>query len=312
MRGEKIRELVDRSYVINAREKQMLVERISESTNYKEQFAGIASEVAQLQSGPLDRAALLDMRLRLEREGYAILKAPEESMGTNSSMVRCLMSSLRQLGPFLPQSKAGNLMHFVEPAENAPVHSFYSNSNIGGHIHTDGTFIHVPVPDYATLICVTPADQGGDSLLVDGRRVVDYLKRHYPEEIPFLLKHEFYFDTDEQVAAGGFIKRNILDLSGGAPRIQYFRALIALGHDKAGVPLTDEEGRILNIFDEAISAPENVTSHKLLRGEMLIINNNTHLHSREPFKPGAPGRAMPARLLLRVWTRLPPGSVVHH
>ncbi len=290
----------------------MLAEKNQDTIDYRSQFTGIADEVAQLQSRPLDRTALSDTRRRLDRDGYAILITPDESMETDASMVRYLMSALRQLGPFLPQSKAGNVVHFVEPAENAPVHSFYSNSNIGGHIHTDGTFIHVPVPDYATLICVTPADEGGDSLLIDGKKVVDYLKRQQPEYIPFLLNHKFYFDTDEQVAAGGVIKRSILDLSSATPRIQYFRALIVLGHDKAGVPLTDKERRALDIFDEAISAPENVTSHKLLRGEMLIINNNTHLHSREPFKLGTSGSAMPARLLLRIWTRLEAGAAAHH
>jgi len=67
----------------------------------------------------------------------------------------------------LPHSSKGDLVYRVEnSAQPPPTRSYYSKSNIGGDIHTDGTYIHTIPPFYVGLICLEQAWHGGESVLV--------------------------------------------------------------------------------------------------------------------------------------------------
>jgi hypothetical protein len=120
-----------------------------------DRFIEVAREVAEIRTRK--RATHQFILDSLERDGFAVVTIPAPDTRDDQSITRVLIDALAQLGSLLPQSRGGNLVHAVEPAANAPVRSFYSNSNVGGHIHTDGMFIHVPPPQYVGLICMNPA-----------------------------------------------------------------------------------------------------------------------------------------------------------
>ncbi len=81
------------------------------------------------------------------------------------------------------------------------------------------------------------------------------------------------------------------------------RAGTAAGQRAAGQPITATDIEALDLFDEIAKAPENRLAFYLERGDMVVLNNYTLLHSRTTFQDyPEPERR---RHLVRLWIDRP-------
>jgi hypothetical protein len=205
------------------------------------------------------------------------------------------------LGQVLAQDKAGNLVKEVRDRGSAiggPGGGRYSDSRLGGHLHTDGAEAPVPAPDYFTLMCLTQAPVGGALVSAHLSDVVDALAGK--PELLEVLRAPFHFDRrgDQGLGEPPTVPKPVLFAQGGRAAVTYLRGYIEQGHRHPGVaPLTTEQIAALDALDGVIGDESIQRQGKLREGELAVFDNLSLLHGRTEFVDTADRR----RLLLRTW-----------
>lgn len=229
--------------------------------------------------------------------GYVVLKIDPEHLSDTDSLKAAYWNLFTSLGTPIPQYSTGEMVFEVEVAPSTPLYSHYSRSNRGGGYHTDGTFLP-RTPFYAGLICLRQAEHGGDTILIDGRRLYGELSAKHGEALE-RLKGEFYFDCCGQLPGLDYRPLPVISWQDSSLRIKYLRSYIVEGHAKAEVPLDERGVESLDTLDALLDSEELQHVYKLNPGEMLIFNNYIMLHGRKPFYDEGDGPSR--RLLLRVY-----------
>ncbi|MEM7193435.1 MAG: TauD/TfdA family dioxygenase [Pseudomonadota bacterium] len=148
--------------------------------------------------------------------------------------------------------------------------------------HSDEAFAFNP-PGIETLACVQPADEGGDSILVDGFRIAQKLRGDSPTGFDLLAKWNHHYvrrhgDTLDQRAHMPVIA---LDDDGEISGIRL--------HTRASAPLDLPEHVMENYLHAyhrlcaMMMAPENQIKVRLDSGDAIIFDNHRALHSRTEF-----------------------------
>ncbi len=202
----------------------------------------------------------------------------------NSLILSGFWNLFTSLAKPLPQYNTGELSFKVYNAGKAPTKNHYSNTNRGGGFHTDGTFLPI-TPFYVGLVCIRQAKLGGESILIDGRKLYHELSLKYPQTLTWLEK-EYQFDCCGQIPGRETRAKAIFNPQTNSPFIQYLRGYIINGHQKSGIPLEAEALKSLDILDELASQEKFQYIFKLNPGEMLIFNNHIMLHGRKTFVDG--------------------------
>ena len=93
----------------------------------------------------------------------------------------------------IPQYRSGELIHEVKVASRQILGaSHYSQSNRSGGHHTDGALLDIP-PDLAMLIGINTADNGGETVIVDGQAIAEEISKNAPAAFSALQDfHPFY------------------------------------------------------------------------------------------------------------------------
>lgn len=177
-----------------------------------------------------------------------------------------------------------------------------SQTNKFFDFHSDNGVLEPRPPNYIGLMCLQPAQQGGESVLVSAYTLYNEVLRDRGDLLP-LLYEDFHADKPKlQTRAGGDdkpVKYPIFQLQGSELYMRYNRAFIESGTALAGEKLTAPQVAVLDYLDGRMQRDELVFRHTLQRGEMLIANNLTTLHSRTAYVDSdQPGRQ---RQLLRSW-----------
>lgn len=149
-------------------------------------------------------------------------------------------------------------------------------------------------PRLLALLCVRPAPEGGESLLVSGPALHDRLAAERPEALSE-LHQDFRFGRGE-----GFDRvRPVFHLDGPTLRVHYNRYWIARGQEETGTPFSPARHGALQALETLLQDPTMVVTLPLRRGDLLLVDNSTVLHGRTPFRNGAaPGGR---RCYARVW-----------
>lgn len=207
------------------------------------------------------------------------------------------------LGEILPQNREGVLVREVRDRGTAIAEgerARYSDSRLGGHLHTDGVEAPLPAPDYFTLFCVRQASSGGCLRFVHLRDVLAALCSR--PDVLDVLRAPFHFDRrgDQEAGNGPTVAKPILFSQRGNQAIAYFRSYIERGHEHPGVPpLTAAQAAALDALDEAAYTTAPAGQDKMREGELAVFDNLSLLHGRTEFRD-TPGSS---RLLLRTWIR---------
>lgn len=163
-----------------------------------------------------------------------------------------------------------------------------SMTNAETAFHTDSSSVDV-VPDLVGLLCETPSERGGDSLVSNALRVFHLLQREAPELLDALrapLVRDVVTPGREKTRAN--LLRNrfaVFAPSGrsGGVLFRYMRYWIEVGQQNAGQPLDALQRRALDRLDALLAHPDNVVTFRLQRGDVLWVNNRRLAHNRTAY-----------------------------
>ncbi len=246
-----------------------------------------------------------DLRDRLDEtlthgDGYAIVRM-ESLVDRPSDLVSAFWNLFVSLGQPLPQYSTGERSFQVRDEGAAPTRNHYSATNRGGGYHTDGTFLP-ETPFYVGLMCVRQSLYGGDSVLIDIRKLHRELQQNYPHVLQ-ALERSYHFDCCGQFPEVQTRHQPILSQRDGQPFVRYLRGYINTGHEKLGIPLEEETIAALDTFDALLDRDEFQWTYKLHPGDMLVFNNTIMLHGRKAFADDKDNKMRSRRLMVRVYAR---------
>jgi len=169
-------------------------------------------------------------------------------------------------------------------------------------LHTD------PVSDMIGLACLSPAKQGGISVLASAATIYNTMCERAPDLLDELFRgfhvHRFGEGRPEDGEATRY-RVPMLSLIDGKLDCRYVRSTIVAGHKSLQRPLTQQQVAALDLFDEIASDPDNHVSFALAEGDIVLVNNLCVLHARTGFEEhDDPARH---RHLLRLWLKGRPG-----
>lgn len=153
--------------------------------------------------------------------------------------------------------------------------------------------------DLLALLCLESAVEGGETILVSARTVVDVLRREHPVHLD-RLRRPFAFDRAQLTQPGQAPVSwgPVFEEVGGRLRVRYHRQRIEMAPALSGVPLTCEDVAALDALDEILTRSDLQFRHILSPGEFLVVDNHAVLHGRSGFTDdGGAGRQ---RRLVRV------------
>ena len=149
--------------------------------------------------------------------------------------------------------------------------------------HTDEAFRYAP-PGINILGCVRPADDGGESILVDGFAVAAELRRQDPAAFDLLCRHGQTFNRIHpgQLDQRGRLRMIALDDRGEVIGIRV--------HTRAAGPLDLPRDLVLpyyrahQAFCELMMSPGFQLRFQLGAGEAVMFDNHRVLHARAEFR----------------------------
>ena len=148
--------------------------------------------------------------------------------------------------------------------------------------HSDEAFAYTP-PGIEALACVIPAEEGGDSILVDGFGIAQKLRQQSPKGFDLLAtwNHHYVRMHQDKLDQRAFAPVIALDDDGEISGIRI--------HTRASAPL-DIPQEVMEDYLDAyhrlcamMMSPENQLQINLGAGEAIIFDNHRALHSRTAF-----------------------------
>jgi alpha-ketoglutarate-dependent taurine dioxygenase len=248
---------------------------------------------------------LADNRRRHVDQGAGVLVMDGFGALRDTELPTALATFSRLIGGLLPQNASGELVREVRDrgtriGEGRTTR--YSDSRLGGNLHTDGAEAPHPVPEYFALLCARQAEQGGALQLVHVRDVCRRLADR--PDLLAALREPFHFDRrgDEAPGEPPTTRKAVLFDDDGEPGVTYLRKYIEAGHARDDVPdLTPRQVAALDALDEAIADPGLILEGTMRAGELAIFANRRVLHGRTEFVDHEDPAL--ARLLYRTWIR---------
>ena len=158
---------------------------------------------------------------------------------------------------------------------------------------------HTDPSDAVCLMSIRKAQEGGLSSLVSAATIYNELLERHPEHLGLYYRAYHYAHLRED----GPGQSPIFSYHDGKLSCRYLRQYIELGHELAGVPLSEIETEALDLFD-AVSQAEHMRLDMMLEpGDMQFANNYAVLHSRSAFTESED--VAERRKLLRLWLKMP-------
>ena len=207
---------------------------------------------------------------RLYDYGFCVIKDCKKEINTVEKIAK-------KIG-YVRQSIFGGLWSF-ESNENM-ADSAYTSEEL--RPHTDATYSN-DAPGLQLLLCCHYNAQGGESIMVDGFKIADVIKREHKDLFDILSTVEV---PGNYVGDGVFLesKRPIFKLNSNKEIVQ----VSFNNYDRAAFRL---ENDLMIKFYEAIKKFDLMANHEdfqwkyvLKPGELLIFNNWRILHGRKAFK----------------------------
>lgn len=201
----------------------------------------------------------------------------------------------------VPQYRTGELVYFVEVASKSiQASSHYSQSNKSDGFHTDGTLLDT-TPEMAMLAGIHTADEGGETVIIDGRPIVARLFERSRQSLTILEElHPFHSGDDDDPV----VTHKIIDHITRSPVIRYMRRYIEFGYAQRRQQVSENLEMAFQGLDALTDKPEYQAAILINRGYLLLWNNQRFLHGRRPFKEFRERR----RLLRTYGTRFPSAS----
>ena len=211
-------------------------------------------------------------------------------------------------GNLLAQNLKGNKIVSVKP-DISKLRNFskykakntlrYHQTNIGGSIHSDGPQIDNP-PRYLIMSCLNQSDLGGESIIVNTKKIYHHLKHKNPDVLK-TLKSKFIFERRGfQTNKNKVLKKPIFCEDGKNFKFRYLKEYILAGYRLKNIQLDSKKLNAMRVLDSMLNAKKFQKKYKLKMGDMIILNNNILAHGRTGFS--IKGTNKP-REMLRIWIK---------
>jgi len=186
-----------------------------------------------------------------------------------------------ELFGYVRETNYGRLFDVV--SVEAPNNLAYTGLALGNH--TDNPY-RDPVPQLQLLHCLRAAEEGGDSIVVDGFYAAERLRREAPEDFDLLTRYAVPFR---------YVERGVVDLQAAAPLIELdsegaVRAVRYNNRSAAPFDLPEEVVqpfyRAYRRFGRLLHDPAAIVSFRMQAGDLFIVDNQRVLHGRRGFGRG--------------------------
>jgi [2-(trimethylamino)ethyl]phosphonate dioxygenase len=218
-----------------------------------------------------DRRALGRWLAAVRRYGFAVMTDTPIEPGT--------LCKVAELFGFVRETNYGRW--FEVRAEVNPSNLAYTN--LGLQAHTDNPY-RDPVPTLQILACLENSVEGGDSIVVDGFRVVERLKAENPRWFDVLSGHAARFAYEGSAGVRLRAKRPMIELGpdGELIAVRFNNRSLAAATDVPYDEMADYYAAYRR-FAELIEDPAMAVGFKLKPGELFIVDNTRVLHARKSF-----------------------------
>ena len=172
----------------------------------------------------------------------------------------------------------------------------YHQTNLGGSIHSDGPQLDKP-PKYIIMACENNSLSGGDTILVDTKKIYDFLMVKN-QKLLKILEKKFFFERrgfkykNRNVFLKPIFKKNNF-------QFRYLRDYIEKGFILKNKKMTSQQKLAMNLLDRLLTSNKFSKKLKLKRGELIILNNHVLAHGRSTFK--IKNNSDVNRKLYRIW-----------
>ncbi|MGH6874190.1 MAG: 2-trimethylaminoethylphosphonate dioxygenase, partial [Aestuariivirgaceae bacterium] len=218
-----------------------------------------------------ERAALAAWLSAVRRYGFALLNDVPSEGG--------YLCRVAETFGYVRETNYGRW--FDVRAEVNPSNLAYTN--LGLQAHTDNPY-RDPVPTLQLLACLENSVDGGESLVVDGFKVVEKLAAENPRYVRLLSAYPARFEYAGAAGVRLRAKRPLIELGpdGELIAVRFNNRSLAAVTD---VPFDEMPGyyQAYRRFAECIEDPAMAVAFKLSPGELFIVDNTRVLHARKAF-----------------------------
>lgn len=248
--------------------------------------SGAGQALETITVGPDDLPAFSDDVERIREEldygrGLVVVRAIPGLSYRQREIVSWALTLL--LGDPLVQSASGDrVVHVYDRDRTKRMEdgARYHQTRQGGSLHTDN--VNSPEPwEYLVFSCLEPALVGGQSIVVNGYGILDYLRERVPAALD-VLSEPFWWEY--RGIADKLYRAPIIAFDAqGNPFFRYLRIYMESAHRKAGQPLTELQMWALDVLDAVLERSELQLRLDLSGGETLITFDSQMLHGRTTF-----------------------------
>jgi alpha-ketoglutarate-dependent taurine dioxygenase len=271
--------------------------------------ANIAEHLSELRIHYNDDVDDLQQKVghSLHQYGFALLSGLGAGESKAAVAEKLLVLS-KTLGWILPQSSRN------EQVEDIRDFSDIDDKDERGYRSAGELTPHSDPPTLIVLHCLQPAKSGGESYLVNVRRIHDAISRVSPELLDVLYQgfHHVKIDGKTGEFSADTKPRPTFMHRDAKVSCVHYRPFAEKAAELRGKSLSKQQIAALDLFDECANRKDHALRFTLQPGETMILHNRTVLHARTDYEdwPEADKR----RHLLRVWIDAPellPVSVEH-
>lgn len=174
-----------------------------------------------------------------------------------------------------------------------------STGNEEASLHTENARPPFP-PRLISLLCLSQAPEGGESLLASGHYLYNLLLSHNPDILE-RLHQDFPFGRHSEAHPDGKLidVAPIFTWNGDDLAVRYNRYWIELAEQTTGITLDPKGREALEVVTDIMNSKDFPLTMLLKPGELVVVNNRTVLHGRKKFRDNE--YTTKRRLLLRLW-----------
>lgn len=214
-----------------------------------------------------------------EREGFVILRPIEGLNIFEQAVVPWFIARL--MGQTPGQNYDGDKIYIVNDVGGKMEDGYrYSRTNQGGSLHTDGVNVKKPF-DHFLLHIISQGFMGGESILVNGLTVYNYLEENYPDVIT-ILSENFLWEY-KGVQENKYYSEPVLKLVNNIPMWRYLRNYIEEASLKKGTKLSSEKIWAMDCLDSILESCDFQVRYKLKKGETGFFNDRNIFHGRTSY-----------------------------
>ena len=173
----------------------------------------------------------------------------------------------------------------------------YHQTNLGGSIHSDGPQHSIP-PKYIIMACEKNSLIGGETIIVDTKKIYNFLKSKKPQVFKDLNRNIFFERRGFKFNNSNVFSKSIFSAKNNNFVFRYLRDYIKKGYEIKKKKIPSNISKAFDYLDKLLVSKKFMKKIKLKRGDLILLNNHILAHGRTTFKIE---KNFDSRKLYRIW-----------